>query len=130
MDMSRLKKLKPRLIAGGIPASGNGLIQIVPICGGAKLPGSGGGGEPPIDESWHQTAELNAEIKGVSSGSNGDLEAAKAAIWEHGYNNFAGNVPSDYINWTGTKSLHFYVILPRKTFVKSFWICINLLHNF
>jgi hypothetical protein len=75
-----------------------------------------------LSESWHQTAELNAEIKGVSSSSNGDLEAAKAAVWLHGYNDFAGNVPADYLQWTRTKALHFYVILPRKTFVKRFVI--------
>lgn len=73
-------------------------------------------------EGWHQTAELNAEIKGVSGSSNGDLEAAKAAVWLHGYNDFAGNVPADYLQWTRTKTLHFYVILPRKTFVKRFVI--------
>lgn len=73
-------------------------------------------------EGWHQTAELNAEIKGVRGSSNGDLEAAKAAIWLHGYNNFEGIVPADYIQWTRTKALHFYVILPRKTFVKRFVI--------
>lgn len=75
-----------------------------------------------LAESWHQTAELNAEIKGVSGSSNGDLEAAKAAIWRHGYNDFAGDIPADYLQWTGTKALHFYVILPRKTFVKRFVI--------
>lgn len=79
-----------------------------------------------LSESWHQTAELNAEIKDVSGSSNGDLEAAKAAIWLHGYNNFEGIVPADYIQWTRTKSLHFYVILPKKTFVKRFAIqCYN-----
>lgn len=73
-------------------------------------------------EGWHQTAELNAEIENVSGSSNGDLEAAKAAVWLHGYNDFAGNVPADYLQWTRTKALHFYVILPRKTFVKRFVI--------
>lgn len=73
-------------------------------------------------EGWHQTAELNVEIKDVSDSSNGDLEAAKAAVWLHGYNDFAGNVPADYLRWTRTKALHFYVILPRKTFVKRFVI--------
>ncbi len=75
-----------------------------------------------LAEGWHQTAELNAEIKDVSGSSNGDLEAAKAAVWLHGYNDFAGDVPTDYLLWTRTKVLHFYVILPRKTFVKRFVI--------
>lgn len=75
-----------------------------------------------LAEGWHQTAELNAEIKGVRGSSNGDLEAAKAAVWLHGYNDFAGDVPTDYLLWTRTKALHFYVILPRKTFVKRFVI--------
>lgn len=38
MDMSLLKKSKPKLICGGVPPVGNGLIQVETICSGAVIP--------------------------------------------------------------------------------------------